>query len=274
MTPDAGLTPGRHLDATLTADQLSAALAQVSQLVSAVTDPAATAVGRWTARDAAAHIASGLELYTSFARGGSSPAATIDAITTMNDDLIATLGEATMPALGQRIRSAGRQYLAVVDMRGGDVEVPWHAGLRIPVGSLLAISLGEAVVHGHDIAHAARRPWPVPADWARTVFHGVQPVLPHYLDPGRAAGRDHAFDVRLRGRAGDRTLLSIRDGALHVGAAPAARVDCHISADPWTMVRIVYGRTGPARAAATGRVTAWGRRPWLAFVLPTLFRKP
>jgi uncharacterized protein (TIGR03083 family) len=273
MTPDTSLTAGRHLDPAVTAEQLAAALKQVSELVAAVTDPAATAVGRWTARDTAAHIVAGIELYTSLARGASSPATTIDAITGMNDDLIAALGEATMPALGQRVRSAARQYLDVVEVRGGR-DVPWHAGLSIPVTSLLAISLGEAVVHGHDIARAARRPWPVPADWARTVFHGVQPVLPHYLLADRAAGRRHTFDVRLRGRAGDRTRLAIADGVLHTRVPGTARVDCHISADPWTMVRILYGRTSATQAAATGRVTAWGRRPWLAFVLPTLFRNP
>jgi len=274
MTPDASLGPRGHLDAALAADQLTAALEQVSELVSGVTEPAATAVGRWTARETAAHIAAGLELYTSFVRGDPSPAATIDGITAMNDDLIAGSGDATMPALGRRIRSAAAGYLAAAGGREGAVAVPWHAGLTVPLGALLAISLGEAVVHGYDIARAARRPWPVPADWARTVFHGVQPVLPHYLDADRATGRRHSFDVRLRGRTADRTLLSIADGVLRVGGVGTASVDCHISADPWTMVRIIYGRTTPAPAALAGRVTAWGRRPWLAFVLPRLFRKP
>jgi hypothetical protein len=143
------------------------------------------------------------------------------------------------------------------------------------LSSLVAISLGEAIVHGRDLARAAGRPWPVSADWARSVFLGLLPVLPHYLLPERATGRHHRFDIRLRGRPTVGAVFSITDGILKI-EPPAARqpADCRISGDPWAFLLVLYGRTGPARPAATGQIVAWGRRPWLAFVLPTLFRKP
>ena len=47
-----------------------------------------------------------------------------------------------------------------------------------------------------------------------------------------------------------------------------------MSADPWAALLVFYGRSGPLKPAAVGRITAWGRRPWLAFPLPALIRKP
>jgi uncharacterized protein (TIGR03083 family) len=266
--------PDPSLDPTRIADQLNSAIDQVARLVAAVPDPTALAAGRWTVHDVAAHIAAGLALYTDLIRGGASPAGTIDAIADMNDDLIAVGGEATMPMLAERIRAAAADYLAAASLRPAGSTVSWHTGLTLPVSSLLAISVGEATVHGLDIATVTRAPWPVPSSWARTVFHGVLPVLPYYLRSDRAAGRHQRFDVRLRGPGSDRTLFTIADATLRISAPDGGPVDCHISAQPWAMVQVLYARLGPVRAAANGRITAWGRRPWLALQLPSLFRKP
>jgi uncharacterized protein (TIGR03083 family) len=255
-----------------TLDSLDRALDRVADLI-ATTPAAAPAIGRWTAREVAAHVAGGLELYTQLVRGGTSPAGTIDAITPLNDEIIASIDELHMPALAERVRRSAAVYRVAATVAGGAPDVGWHAGLRVPLSTLLAISLGEAIVHGRDIARAGGRPWPVPPDWARTVFEGVLPVLPHYLLPERAVGRACTFDIRLRGRPPVGAVWAIADGHLTVSPAPG-RVDCHISADPWAFIQILYGRTGPVRPALSGRILAWGGRPWLAFLLPSLFRSP
>jgi hypothetical protein len=69
--------------------------------------------------------------------------------------------------------------------------------------------------------------------------------------------------------------LVIADGRLTVESQVDGQpADCHISADPWAFIQVLYSRTGPIRPALTGRILAWGRRPWLAFALPSLFRNP
>jgi hypothetical protein len=55
-----------------------------------------------------------------------------------------------------------------------------------------------------------------------------------------------------------RVVLAIADGVLEVQEPGAERVDWVLSADP----------------ALTGRILARGRRPWLGFKLPGLFRSP
>ena len=130
-------------------------------------------------------------------------------------------------------------------------------------------------MHGYDSARAARRPWPVPADWARTVFLGALPVIPHYLLAERAQGRRARYDIRLRGEPGARANFTVAGGALVIEApAPGQPADCHLSADPWAFLLVLYGRSGPLTPTLSGKILAWGRRPWLALTLPALFRKP
>jgi len=263
------------VDVTRAADAARAAAGRFAALLRAVPDPGVTAIGHWTVRDVAAHVAGGAELYAGIVRGTPSPAPTIDAITALNEQIIGTVAESGLLALADRVETAVAGLLAAAELHPGDPDLPWHAGLRLPLSSLLAVACGEYLVHGHDIARAARARWPVPSGWARTVFLGVLPVVPHYLLAERARGRPARFDIRMRGERGARAVFAVADGALVIESpAPGRHADCHLSADPWAFLLVLYGRSGPLTPALTGRILAWGRRPWLALTLPSLFRQP
>jgi len=248
---------------------------QLVALLRAGPEPGLTAVDRWTVRDVAAHVAGGAELYAQLVRGAPSPASSIEAITTVNDQIIGTFGDQELPALADRVEAAVGGLLAAAEHHEGVPDVPWHAGLRVPLSTLLAVACGEYLVHGRDIARAVGRPWPVPAEWARTVFLGLLPVVPHYLRAERARGRPARYDIRLRGEHAARAVFTIEDGVLTVGTPVAGqRADCYLSADPWAFLLVLYGRTGPLKPALAGRILAWGRRPWRALTLPARFRRP
>jgi uncharacterized protein (TIGR03083 family) len=223
----------------------------------------------------AAHVAGGAELYTQLLGGTPSPATSIEAITAVNDQIIGTIGDQELAALADRVEAAVGGLLAAAERHQPDLDVPWHAGLPMPLSTVLAVACGECLMHGRDIARAAGRRWPVPADWARTVFLGLLPVVPHYLRAERARGRPARYDIRLRGEHAARAVFTIEDGVLTVGTPAAGqRADCHLSADPWAFLLVLYGRTGPLKPALAGRILAWGRRPWLALTLPARFRRP
>ena len=154
--------------------------------------------------------------------------------------------------------------------------MPWHAHLHVPASTLAGLSLGESIVHGLDIARATDQAWPVRTLWARTVIDAGLYVLPHYLKPDRVADRRMRFEVRLRGADPLIAHLHIADGQLTVAERSAGRdeVDCYVSADPWTFVRVMYGRSGLGAPLAAGKIVAWGRRPWLGLRLPGYFRAP
>jgi hypothetical protein len=149
----------------------------------------------------------------------------------------------------------------------------WHE-VQQPVSTLCAILAGEAYIHGWDIAGALRRPWRLDPEDMRTIFLGLLPVLPHYVDPRRAAHCTAIFDVRLRGDPAARAILAFDHGRLAIQPPDGQRVDCRISADPAAHLLVTYGRCGPLLPALRGRITAAGRKPWLGLWLPRLFRKP
>ena len=96
----AGMRPSPPLpDIAHAARAADGAAGQLVALLRAGPDPSLTAVGRWTVRDVAAHVAGGAELYAQIARGTPSPAPTIEAITALNDQIIAAVGEQELPAL-------------------------------------------------------------------------------------------------------------------------------------------------------------------------------
>jgi putative sterol carrier protein len=112
------------------------------------------------------------------------------------------------------------------------------------------------------------------ADDMRTIFVGLLPLLPHYVDPEGAAGFTASFDIRLRGDPNARGRFEFDAGRLTVRQGDAGKVDCRVSADPATFVLILYGRSNLLRPVLTGRVFASGRKPWLGLTLPGRFRRP
>jgi uncharacterized protein (TIGR03083 family) len=269
-------TPSSSTDPATTADHLGVAIKQLVQMLSNVRDPNAPATNRWTVTDVAAHIAGNLEVCTAMVRGVPSPAGSIDAIGALNDLVIATLGERDIKRLGEHIEAHAAAYIEAISSLDGDPMVPWHAHLHVPASTLAGLSLGETIVHGLDIARATDQAWPVRPEWARTVIETALPVLPHYLKPDRVAGRRMRFEIRVRGTQRLTAHLLFGDGQLAVteGTAGGDKVDCHVSADPWTFVRVMYGRSGLGAPLVAGKIVAWGRRPWLGLRLPGYFRAP
>ena len=97
------------------------------------------------------------------------------------------------------------------------------------------------------------------------------PAAPYFItDAGRRATA--TFGVRLRGQ-GTYTFV-FADGGLRVGQGWDGPVDCKVGADPTTYVLAATGRLGRVAPALTGRMVAYGRKPWLALRLPDLIKVP
>jgi hypothetical protein len=158
--------------------------------------------------------------------------------------------------------------------RERDELVGWHGDVPLPISTVCAVLAGEAYIHGGDIARALGRPWLLNQDDMRTLFLGLAPLLPHYVDPAGAAGLTARFDIRLRGDPGARADFVFEQGQLTAREHEEARADCRISADPAAFVLIVYGRSGVLAPALEGKVFASGRKPWLGLTLPRRFRRP
>jgi hypothetical protein len=111
--------------------------------------------------------------------------------------------------------------------------------------------LNECLIHGHDIATATGRPWPIqryPALLAIEAF--VLPLIAAlpptaFLNQEKAGSFRARIELRLRG--GQRTVMVF---------------DRHISADPQAFQLLFIGRQGIWKPLLEGKLTAWGLRPW------------
>ena len=263
-----------------TADPLvavaEAAGRRFTALLRAVPDPSATAVGEWSVRDVAAHVAAALPTFLSVVQGRGSPLSDLADLAKWNAEGVAAAGGDDLAALAARIDGLRDQALALAAAGAGPsaTVVPYHGGIPLPLSAAWALLGAEWLVHGHDVARGAGRPWPVPAHEARAVLMGSLPVLPHFVATEEAAGLRARFELRLRGGGDGRVVLAFADGNLAVDPPEPGRVDCHISADPSAWLLVAYGRLSPLRPALTGRIVVWGGRPHLAFRLTRLFRNP
>jgi hypothetical protein len=172
------------------------------------------------------------------------------------------------------------EFLEVMERREGDELVGWVGGLALPCSCLAAHLLGELLMHGFDLSRVEGRSFEMQPGDAALAFGFFLDVLrfspssmwPYFLEKERAGNLDACIDLRMRG--GRRDFIVFEAGGVHVEAPSDRRVDCHISIDPRLAMLTGFGRISTARAAVTGRVLAWGRRPLLAFRFANLIRNP
>ncbi|MGH2787921.1 MAG: maleylpyruvate isomerase family mycothiol-dependent enzyme [Actinomycetota bacterium] len=250
-----------------------ASLREFCSLLRSVEHPDATAVGTWTIRDVAAHLNRNFEPYIDMLRGAGSPVLSIDDIAAFNDAMIATAEATSVVDLAAALESKIPEFAAAVDDAGPD-PLGWHAGIRLPVETFCALMIGEALVHGYDIARADNKPWHIDPAAVRTAFVGLLPLLPYYVDEKAAAGFRARIELTLRGEEEATAFLAFDDGRLAIERDARGPIDCHISADPVAFMLVSYGRIGPVAPALTGKMVAWGRKPWLGFKVPKLLKSP
>ena len=260
-------------DKTRALAELPAAMEQFCGLLLHGEDLNVHSIGHWSASDVGAHVATVLELNAGLACGTVLPVAAMEAIPDWSQSALEKVEDRRPQALADRIQAAVSELTEAASSRDGDPRVAWHGGLSIPISTVLALMLGEAMIHGYDIARALGRRWHIPSAWAETTFRGVVQVVPLYFLPERSAGLHARFEMRLRGIE-TRALFTITDDELQISEPGGGRADCYISGEPTALLLLLYGRTGPLRPALAGHVVAWGRKPWLAFRVPRLFRNP
>jgi len=170
------------------------------------------------------------------------------------------------------VRAGAERLIETAAGLGAEPRQQWFGSVDVSVDFYLAVAINELLVHGLDIARAARRPWPVDRPTAAFIVEAFLPVAPYYVDHDAARGFNARFELRIRG--GPTAYLTFDNGALSVTTERDGRVDCRISADPWWYLLLAYGRAGQWSAALRGKIRASGRRPWLGLKLGRLAATP
>ncbi|WP_310773744.1 maleylpyruvate isomerase family mycothiol-dependent enzyme [Mycobacterium sp. Z3061] len=272
-TPTEFSHPVAPPDKSSASADLPAAMEQFCALLLRGDDLSVHSIGQWSASDVAAHVATTLEINVDVACGRGSPVNALEDVPAVCQSALESVVDRSPQVLVERIHRAVGELTNAVSSRDGNPLIPWHTGLQVPLSTVPALMVGEAMIHGYDIARAHGRQWHIPTRWAETILRGmVQGISPYFL-PEKAAGLNAQIEVRIRGSQ-TRALFGVADGNLQIAEPGNARADCYVSGEPTALLLLLYGRTSPLRPALTGRVVAWGRRPWLALRFPGLFRNP
>lgn len=265
------VSTARHSGTPDTMAQARVALREVVPrlvaLVRGVPDPNSVSVGTWTVGDVAAHLAHVFRLDTDAVAGRPVPDATVTTagMAQVNATMLAEDGERAPTVLADRIGTLAREFDDIAS-RSQASTVGWLQDARLPPSAVACHLLEECLIHGHDIATATGRSWPIRRHHALLAVEGGVLPLIAALPPTAMVNQEKArsfrarFDVRLRG--GGRTLMVFDRGSLTLGSGRARDVDAHLSADPAALMLVFIGRQGIGRPLLGGKLAAWGPRPW------------
>ena len=261
-----------------------AALSEVARglvdLVRSIDDPTAHAIGSWNTVEVAVHLAHVWENLTALADDGlQSPLDDLGGLGPLTVALVEQDPDRDPEALAARIETRSTAFLSSSRSMTGGPAAPWLVeGIEVQRVTLACHILSESLVHGHDIARAQHAAWTIKPAHAGLALMGFAFPLLERLDPralvdqAAARGLDACYELRVRGAG--RVLLEISDGTVAFGGRDGRRVDCRLSADPATLLLLLFGRVSQWPALFTGRLVAWGRKPWLAPRLRQVLRNP
>jgi uncharacterized protein (TIGR03083 family) len=263
-----------HADIEATIAPTLAVLDAFTDELGVVHDPTTPIPGlQWTVEDLGRHILSAARFYARSAAHGTPGWRDLEQGPAENARLMEELApEHGLDAITAAIRDATSDLHEIWAAHAPDDELAWHADLRLPVRTISELVLGDVLVHGWDLSRATKRDWTASRADAVRAIDGIGVVAPNFVDTENARDFRGAYRIRLRG--GNAYTFEFDRGTLTVSNDEPERVDCRISADPRAFLLTTYGRVTPVRAAATGGVIAYGRRPWLAFRLVSLLRSP
>jgi hypothetical protein len=257
----------------ITVDSLSRVLIEggndFASMLRRVKHPDRPAIGSWTVGETAAHAAHSPEYFLEAAQGTTALAA-LDDVADHNADFLSDDPERDPRVLADRFEDNELALTTYVGSLNGDPAVEVFDGVVVPMSTLLAVELGEVLVHGYDIAGASDLRWPITAEHAALTVGGLLPILPHVIDPAKAAGFDARIAFRIRG--GVEATFVFSNGVLQIEAAAGEPVDCRLSVDPTTYLLLSFNRINPTIPTLQGKTVAWGRRPWLAVKVASLFK--
>lgn len=256
--------------------------------------PDAMATADWSIAETAAHVAAIAALYTAMVRPDATPdplpglrekflAATVDTVSELNELALAQFTERDPRALAERLRGDIDHILRVTEDVDPAEPVQWLGDSRVPVMGVVAHLVNELLVHGRDIAltpgsgpggaRGGRAHWPMPPEDAALFFDLflVEVIRCGYgrLMDDTGPMPERRIAVEFRSRYTSPFTLVLAGGRVSV-EDPGRDIDVRLHFDPPALSLMLFGaRISRPRAALTGKVIIWGRRPWL---LPAFLR--
>jgi hypothetical protein len=246
-------------------------------------DPRAMANAEWTVMDTAAHVTAIAWVYTAMAVSDDTPlpipglrevilTTTVDNIHGgLNVQMLRGYTEREPGAVLARLHSCTDEILRLIAGEDPSRTFSWLGGSRLPLAGIVAHLINELLVHGRDIARSVNAPWQIPEEYAAFFFELflieiIRNGLGTLLDDDRPARRGR-IAVEFRSAYTIPVTIVLDTGQVSI-EEPSRDNDVRVYFKPATMSLVLFHYITRSRAAMTGSLRVWGRRPWL--LLPFL----
>jgi len=146
----------------------------------------------------------------------------------------------------------------------------WLYGVEMPARNMCGMALNELILHGRDLAAVSGAALPTydPRE-ANAAVDGICTTMPFFVDETRAQAQpDGVYHVHFRGGR-DYTWTKQGERLLVTDGRPK-RADARLSTDPAMFLLSSLGRVSQLRAGLSGKMVAYGKRPWRFVGLGTI----
>ncbi|TXJ04575.1 MAG: hypothetical protein E6Q27_07700 [Aeromicrobium sp.] len=196
-----------------------------------------------------------------------------DYLAVINDQALSASGERSMEDVAEGLEQAYEALKKVIASSPNlEAAVPtsWYGPDQTrTVGTLLALSVTETLVHGWDMARAFKIDGEFTVEEARAAFPTVMSqMLPILVNPNLPDGFKASYEIRIH--EATPFVLRIADGK--AVAEPAGEpVDCIITMNPRYGLLTGFRRVPLWKGIIGGHTMAAGDKPWLAFKFQKIF---
>jgi hypothetical protein len=252
-------------------------------------NPRAMATAEWTVMDTAAHVTAIAWLYTAMAVSDDAPlpipgirevilTTTVDNIHDhLNVQMNLGYPERQPRAVATKLRSCVDDVLRLTIGEDPRRTVSWLGGSRVPLAGLMAHLTNELLVHGRDIARGVGAPWQIPEEYSALFFELflieiMRNGLGSVLDDDRP-DRGGRIAVEFRSAYTTPVTMVLDNGRVSI-EEPSRDNDVRIYFKPAAMTLMLFHYITRSRAAMTGSLLVWGRRPWLLMPFLRKIRLP
>jgi len=241
-------------------------------------DPRARANAQWTVMDTAAHVTAIAWVYTAMVVSDDTPlpipglrevilTTTVDNIHGgLNVQMLRGYTEREPDAVLTRLHSCIEEILRLTAGEDPSRTVSWLGGSRLPLAGIMAHLTNELLVHGRDIARSVNAPWQIPEEYAAFFFELflieiIRNGLGTLLDDDRPARRGR-IAVEFRSAYTIPVTIVLDTGQVSI-EEPSRDNNVRVYFKPATISLVLFHYITRPRAALTGSLLVWGRRPWL-----------
>lgn len=210
----------------------------------------------WSVADLAAHLASMPEVYRDQHQLGQG--------FELPDDwpAFSALGRAHITAtdadsLADLVVGEAEKVLSADDPDG----LRWLYGRPTTVFNIAAGLLTELILHGQDLGRLTGHEPELTRPQALAGLRQMMVLAPVFIDPDKAKGLAGTYGLRFRGGS-EFTYHVDGRGRLSVEEGWPDRADARLNADPAVFIASSLGRVNLMVAGLTGKIVAYGRKPW------------